>query len=65
MNLFALIAVIVVVGLILYLVNTFIPMEARVKQILNIAVIIILVLWLLSVLLGFDFHNVGNIRVGG
>lgn len=43
--------VIIVVGVLLWLVNQFIPMEARVKQILNAAVIIVLVIWLLLYLL--------------
>jgi hypothetical protein len=64
MSLFTIIAVIVIVGVVLYLINQFIPMEPRIKQILNIAVIIILVLWLLSIVFGFDLHSVGNIRVG-
>ena len=38
----------VVVGLLLWMVNTYIPMDARIKQILNIVIIIAVVLWLLS-----------------
>jgi hypothetical protein len=43
--------VIIVVGVLLWLANEFIPMEARVKKILNAVVIIVLVLWLLTYLL--------------
>jgi ABC-type siderophore export system fused ATPase/permease subunit len=43
------IVLIVVVGVILYLVNTYVPMAAPIKTILNIVVILFLVLWLLSV----------------
>ncbi|MBU2570691.1 MAG: hypothetical protein KJ725_11820 [Gammaproteobacteria bacterium] len=39
----------VVVGLLLWLVNSYIPMDGRIKQILNIVVIIAVILWLLSV----------------
>ncbi|MGR8953368.1 MAG: Thivi_2564 family membrane protein [Gammaproteobacteria bacterium] len=39
----------IVVGILLWLVNSYIPMEARLKQILNIVVLIVVVLWLLSV----------------
>jgi hypothetical protein len=42
--------IIIAVGVVLWLANTFIPMEARVR-ILNGAVIIVLVLWLLMFLL--------------
>jgi len=38
----------IVVGVILWLVNSFIPMDATVKKILNVVVIIVLILWLLS-----------------
>lgn len=39
---------IVVVGVILGLVNNYIPMDRSIKKILNAVVIIILVLWLLN-----------------
>ena len=63
MNLISLVVVLIVVGLLLWLVNNFIPMEARIKQILNIVVIIAVVLWLLSVfgiLSGLPGIRVGN-----
>lgn len=43
------IVVIVLVGVLLYCANTFIPMDAKVRRILNIVVVIALVLWLLNV----------------
>lgn len=48
MTLLGLIVTIVLVGLVMYLINNFIPMEPRIKSILNIVVIIILIIWLLS-----------------
>lgn len=60
MDLISLIIVIVIIGVILYLVNQYIPMDAKIKQILNIVVVIALVIWLLTVLLG----GVPNIRIG-
>ena len=48
MSLVSLIVALVVLGVILYLINTYIPMDPPIKKILNIAVIIILVLWLLQ-----------------
>ena len=52
----------IVVGVLLWLVNTYIPMDAKIKKLLNIVVVIGVVLWLLSAfgLIG----NLGNIRVG-
>lgn len=40
--------VIIIVGLLLYLVNTYLPLDAKVKSILNIVVIVVLVIWLLK-----------------
>jgi len=39
--------VIVVVGVLLWAVNSFIPMDPKIKNILNVVVVIALVLWLL------------------
>ncbi|MCB9037865.1 MAG: hypothetical protein H6557_14715 [Lewinellaceae bacterium] len=39
----------VVVGVILWLVNTYIPMDGKIKNILNVVVVIIVVIWLLQV----------------
>ena len=52
MDLFSLIIIIVVVGLALWAINSFIPMQPQVKQILNVVVIIVLVVWLLSLFVG-------------
>lgn len=60
MNLISLIIVLVVIGVILWLINTYIPMDEKVKKILNIAVVIVLVLWLLSLFVG----PLPDIRIG-
>lgn len=39
--------VLIVVGLILWLINRFIPMDYRIKQILNVVVIIVVIIWIL------------------
>lgn len=39
--------VLVIVGVVLWLVNTYIPMDAKIKSILNIVVVIGVVIWLL------------------
>jgi hypothetical protein len=41
--------VLVVVGVLLWLINRYIPMQGSMKRILNIVVVIAVVLWLLSV----------------
>lgn len=48
MSLISLILVLIVVGVLLWLVNTYIPMDAMMKRILNIVVIAAVVLWLLK-----------------
>ena len=48
MPLFNLLLVLIVVGVLLWLVNTYIPMDAKIKKILNVVVVIVLVLWLLK-----------------
>ena len=56
------IVVLIVVGVLLWLINRFIPMAGSIKSILNAVVVIVVVLWLLSVfgVLG----SLSNIRVG-
>ncbi len=48
MTLLSLILTIVVVGVLLWLINTYIPMQAAVKKILNVVVVIILIIWILN-----------------
>jgi hypothetical protein len=42
------ILVLIVVGVLLWLVNTYIPMDGKIKSILNAAVVILVVIWLLQ-----------------
>jgi hypothetical protein len=49
MPLLTILLVIIVVGVLLWLVNSFIPMDHNIKKILNVVVIIILIVWLLKV----------------
>jgi hypothetical protein len=57
-----LVIVLVVVGLLLWLINTYIPMQYTIKRIINVVVIVCVILWLLSAFgILSDF---GNIRVG-
>jgi len=44
-----LLLILIVIGVLLWLVNTYIPMAASIKKILNIVVVVALVLWLLNV----------------
>ncbi len=63
MPLLHLVVVLIVVGILLWLVNNYIPMDSKIKSILNAVVVICVVLWLLQVfgILG----ALGGITVGG
>jgi hypothetical protein len=62
MPLINLVAVLIVVGVLLWLVNRFIPMAGSIKSILNAVVVIAVVFWLLNVFR--LIHNLSRIRVG-
>jgi cation transporter-like permease len=47
MSLISLVITLIVVGVLLWLVNTYIPMDGKIKKILNIVVVICVVIWLL------------------
>jgi LytS/YehU family sensor histidine kinase len=49
MPLIQLVIVLVVVGVILWAINSYIPMQATIKKILNAVVVIAVILWLLSI----------------
>ena len=49
MTILAIIIGIVVVGILLYVINKFVPMEGKIKSILNIVVVLALVVWLMRV----------------
>ncbi len=62
MPLINVVVTLIVIGVLLWLVNAYIPMDSKIKQILNAVVVIAVVLWLLQAfgLLG----PLGNIRIG-
>lgn len=61
MTLISLVITLIVVGVLLWLVNVYIPMDRKIKKILNIVVVIAVVLWLLNAF-GL-FAHVGNVTV--
>ena len=62
MDLVQFVVVIIVVGVLLWLVNTYVPMDPKIKQILNIVVVVALILWILKVFGLLSFLS--GIRVG-
>ena len=62
MSLISVVVVLIIVGVLLWLANTYIPMDGKIKTILNIVVVIAVVLWLLQ---GFGIlSGMGTPRVG-
>ncbi len=59
MPLIQLVVALIVVGVLLWAVNNYIPMDGKIKQILNIVVVVAVVLWLLQV-----FGLLSGLRVG-
>jgi hypothetical protein len=62
MPLINLVAVLIVVGVALYLINRYIPMASSIKSILNIVVVVAVCVWVLQAT-GM-WGSVANFRVG-
>jgi hypothetical protein len=62
MSLINLVITLIVVGVLLWAVNNYIPMDAKIKKILNVIVVLVVVVWLLQAfgVLG----SLSNIRIG-
>ncbi len=61
MPLFNLLITLIVVGVLLWLINTYIPMDRKIKNILNIVVVIVVAIWLLRAFGLLD--SLQNIRI--
>ena len=61
MSLIGLIITLVVVGVLLWLLNNYVPMDAKIKSIMNVVIVIVVGIWLLQAfgLLG----SLQNIRI--
>jgi hypothetical protein len=62
MSILTILIVIVVVGVLLWAINNFLPMDPKVKSILNIVVVVLLILWLLQAFGLINFLR--GVRVG-
>ena len=47
MSLISVVVTLIVIGVLLWLVNTYVPMDGKIKKILNVVVVICVVVWLL------------------
>jgi len=57
MSLIGLILTLVVVGVLLWLLNNYVPMDSKIKNILNVVVVILVIVWLLQA-----FGILGSLR---
>ncbi len=61
MPLLTILIILIVAGVVLWLVNNYIPMDRKIKSILNIVVVIVLIIWLLKAFGAFEYLR--NIQV--
>lgn len=61
MSLITIVITLVVVGVLLWLLNQYVPMDAKIKRIINIVVIIFVVIWLLRAFGLFEY--LGNVKI--
>jgi hypothetical protein len=55
MSLFTILVVLIVAGVLLWIVNNYIPMDSKIKNILNIVVVVVVIGWLLKVFGVFNY----------
>jgi hypothetical protein len=48
MSLVSLLIALVIVGVVLWLINTYIPMDGKIKKILNVVIVVFVIIWLLN-----------------
>jgi hypothetical protein len=56
MTLVSIVVILVIVGLVMWLINTYIPMAGAIKSLLNVVVFVVVLIWVLQV-----FGLIGNI----
>jgi hypothetical protein len=49
MPILTILIVLIVAGVILYVVNNYIPMDVKIKSILNVVVVLVVIVWLLKI----------------
>jgi uncharacterized membrane protein (DUF441 family) len=61
MSLLSLVITLIVIGVLLWLVNTYVPMDDKIKKVLNVVVVIAVVLYALYAFLGGG--NIQDLKV--
>jgi hypothetical protein len=63
MSIIGLLVILMIIGVIVYVLNAVLPMDARIKLIINAIVIIAVLLWLVDALGLADFGHIGRHRI--
>jgi len=66
MSLISILIALIIVGVLLWLINSYIPMDGKIKKILNVVVVVVVIVWLLSVFGVFGSMSnmhIGNMRI--
>jgi hypothetical protein len=58
MDVIQLLILLIIIGVLLWFVNSYVPMAAPIKTLINIVVVIVLLLWILR-LFGFGSYEIG------
>jgi len=61
MPILTILIVLIVAGIILYIVNNYIPMDGKIKSILNVVVVLVVIGWLLKIFGVFTYLKDINI----
>ena len=56
MDLLSLVVILIIIGVLLWAANTYIPMDSKIKQIMNVVVVIAVILYVLSLFTGYLPH---------
>ena len=56
MSVVSLLIMLIIIGVVLWLINKYIPMDGKIKTILNVVVVILVILWLLN-----EFGVIGSL----
>jgi uncharacterized protein YhhL (DUF1145 family) len=48
MDLISLVVILIIIGVLLYLINSVIPMDGNIKKIINVVVIIVVCIWVMQ-----------------
>ncbi len=66
MSIVALIVILVLIGVALYLLNTVVQIDGKIKTIINVVVIVLVLLWLVDLFFGLgslgSVHHIGHLR---